>query len=120
MLVVLLLMHSPRFHYDAYDEWVTKRGLKAKAKAPAKWKKDESKEKKQVSIVGFTEKKVLAVKPKVTKAGILEYLIELLVDADLVSTNMFRISNNSIISNSRSVSSSAHPSAALFCTSIPN
>jgi hypothetical protein len=77
-----LLIHDMifRFHYAKYLALCKSKNVEAKARPPTDWGKNL---KKTQTLDGF----VVAVKrapPPVTKAGIKEYLLELIVDADLV------------------------------------
>ena len=70
-----------RFHYAKYLALCKSKNVEAKARQPTDWGKNLLT--KTQTLDGF----VVAIKkapPPVTKAGIKEYLLELIVDADLV------------------------------------
>ncbi|KAF5331561.1 hypothetical protein D9611_007605 [Ephemerocybe angulata] len=79
-------MHITRYHYDAYFQKCKLKSVEAKAPKPEGWQdssvRDPKKQQHQQSITGYTEAK-LPPRPKVSKVGMLQYLIELLIDADL-------------------------------------
>ncbi|KAJ3514743.1 hypothetical protein NMY22_g14640 [Coprinellus aureogranulatus] len=77
-----------RFHYPKYYRLCHARGIKPKATPSKGWvdpsetsKSGSQGSSRQVSITSFTVKDVLM--PPVTEAGLLEYILEFIIDADL-------------------------------------
>ncbi|KAM6494942.1 hypothetical protein JOM56_009565 [Amanita muscaria] len=79
--VSALRTHITRFHYDAYLDLCKAKEIEPKAHAPEDWGKKKRSQQKMDSFV-VAIKKVTPV-PPVTKSGLKEFLLELIVDADL-------------------------------------
>ncbi|KIL54387.1 hypothetical protein M378DRAFT_18934 [Amanita muscaria Koide BX008] len=75
-----LRTHITRFHYDVYLNLCKAKEVEPKAHAPEDWGKKKSQQRMDSFVVAI--KKVAPV-PPVTKSGLKEFLLELIVVADL-------------------------------------